>query len=76
MVKKTKEIENGNLSSLETENSTQQRKFIFFIYSPLSQEFLQKKNSLLYPKKIKRKKIKKINLKWMDIGINRNIINL
>jgi len=42
-VKKTEKLENDNLSSLETENSTQPRKFIFFTYSPLSHKFLQKK---------------------------------
>ena len=53
-VKKTEKIENDNLSSIETENSTQPKKFIFFTYSPLPHKFLQKKNSLSYPKKEKK----------------------
>ena len=57
-VKKTEKIENDNLSSLETENSTQPRKFIFFTYSPLPHKFLQKKKYFVVTKKNKKKKNK------------------
>ena len=40
---KTEKTENDTLSLLETENSSQPRKSLFFTYSPLSQEFLPKK---------------------------------
>ena len=75
-VKKTEKIENDSSSSLETENSSQPRKSLFFTYSPLSQEFLQKKNLMLYVKTIKQKMMKIIYSKLMDFGINLNIINL
>ena len=43
-VKKTEKIETENLSSLETENSTQPRKSIFFtLYSFTSKIFTKKK---------------------------------
>ena len=52
-VKKTEKLENDNLSSIETENSTQPRKFIFFTYSPLSHKFLQRKKLFVVSKKNK-----------------------
>ena len=47
-VKKTEKIENDSLNSLETENSTQPRKIIFFTYTTLPQKFLQKKKIIVY----------------------------
>ena len=75
-IKKNEKNKNDSLRTLETENSSQLRKFIFFTYSPLSQEFLPKKKCIIKSKNNETKKIQLIYLKFLDIGINLNIINL
>ena len=67
-VKKTEKIENDSSSPLETENSSQPKKSIFFTYSQLSQEFLQKKKFKVICKNNKAKNdennLFKINGLW------------
>ena len=55
-IKKNEKNKNDSLRTLETENSSQLRKFIFFTYSPLSQEFLPKKKCIIKSKNNETKK--------------------